>query len=457
MLAFSIAMLTPLGAVNAPATNTKISVAPDYIEGLPGDLFPVFINIENVEDLYAFGFSLKFAPHMKTIVVTAVDDGGFLYPDPYITYSYNRFEGILQVSGTLIGVQPGVSGMGTLIIVEFLVAEGGDSELHLFDAVLFDSNLGPMPCNTFDGYYKGPLANLVRKELTARDMQVGETIEFMSSVKNEANVPLYMRVRFDMMREDGLFLRFYSNEYASLGYLGPTYTEYKYVTGWEWHLWDDWDKTGDEPWLGAVGDDNYIGTGYYCYLQGFFGFEDLVLPPGMMIYEVVLEAYTIGTYDEECDLDAMCYGTEHGYDWLGSLYCGSEPGWVTPRWIGATVSDVCPEMLSDDPTDLNNLMVGVHYWTADGEDHDYAIIDAMRLKITYGGIRKQNLPQYVVVPPNKVVELPPVVWDLGPYTVGKYHCQAIAQYKFYDPADGTKPSQWIDGKKISNFAWWVGP
>jgi hypothetical protein len=203
---------------------------------------------------------------MYTLVVSDISDGGFLQPYPYITHSYNRFDGILQVSGTLTGVQPGVSGSGTLIIIEFLVTEGGDSELHLFETVLLDSNLQPISHNTFDGYYEGPKVDLVNKQLTRRDMYVCETIEFKSTVKNLADVPLYTRVRFDMIRDDGAMFRFYAGQTAGKSYPG-TKEQYLYVNSFDWGL-DQWVEEGTDPYLDAPGDGSYIWDTVNGHING---------------------------------------------------------------------------------------------------------------------------------------------------------------------------------------------
>lgn len=448
VLVLGIAML---GTVNAPVTNTMIRVQPDKIEGHPGDVFLVTITIEDVTDLYAFGFSLKFADFGKILIVSNTMDGGFLQPNPFITKKIDLFHGIIQVGGTLIGAQPGVSGAGMLYMIEFTVVEAGESELTLFDTVLLDSNLNPMPHQTRDGYYSGPTANLVRKTVDpGRDMYVGQTMGITSSVKNNGDVPLYVRVRFDMLRDDGRLFRMYAGQNAGPGY-PIAETVYLYVNEFV-PIFNDWAKIGTDPYLDVPSDGSYI-VGYdYGELDGYYGFEDLTLPPGVQILDVQLEGQTDGPYDENMDFDMYSWGTSSGpFAWLGSLYAaGIGLWWVTPRWIGASVGDVLPEVLGEDPTELNNLGIVFYYWTADGAAHAPAIVNSARLAVTIGAPIDPMVPPVYVVEPNKILELPPFTWELGVPALGKYYVTVTCEFSYYE-------SLWNDAKKVSTFTWWVNP
>lgn len=334
MLLLGVAML---GSAEAKLTSTSISVCPSLVVGHPGDSFVVSIDISKVEDLYAFEFHLQFAPYASVLAVSDVVKGNFFPPDAYIIWDVRLLDGIVLVGGTLIGNQPGVSGDGTLVSIEFVVVEAGESELTLYNTELLKrqgSTFIGIPHKTFSGYYKGPTANLVRTEiLPGRELHICQMVSFLSSVKNNGDVPLYVLVWFEMVHESGMPFVFWAGQTASKCYPG-TKTVYLYVDEFSWS-WQDWQEVGNEPYLNASDDDSFILGDDYCQFEGNFGFEDLTLATGESIQDVVLEAYTDGPYDDGCDLDVY---TWPGFDWLGSLYCAGEPRWLpqeglTKPWV----------------------------------------------------------------------------------------------------------------------------
>ena len=140
--------------------------------------------------------------------------------------------------------------------------------------------------------------------------------------------------------------------------------------------WVDWSQVGDPPYLDAITDDNYIEASEYGQLAGSFTFEDINLPPCVVITKVVLEGYTNGPFDLTNDFDV--YTTPDGV-WLGSLYATGVPAWVTRRWYSWTVDEVYPAVLTE--AGLNSLQVLVHFFTVDRLPRPPAQIDSLRLKV----------------------------------------------------------------------------
>jgi len=139
----------------------------------------------------------------------------------------------------------------------------------------------------------------------------------------------------------------------------------------------DWTTHGDSPYLDAIEDGNHIEGTTAASWMAWFGFENFTLGDAE-IKEVLLEGYTNGSYNEAVDYDIYA---EEGFTWIGSLYAIGEPAWVTPRWIGQTVDEACPAVLTEEG--LNNLQVMVEFYDPDGYGGAGNIIDCLRLKVWY--------------------------------------------------------------------------
>jgi len=145
------------------AANTTLSIDPPQIAGLNvGDTFQVNVTVSNVIDLYAWQFSLYYRGDVLN--ATEVTNGPFLegHPDtdetmlltPVFTDAYNATHGVIIASSTLVEVEGGVSGSGTLVTVTFKIREAASSTLHLTGTKLVDSAIpfgNLIPHTTEDG------------------------------------------------------------------------------------------------------------------------------------------------------------------------------------------------------------------------------------------------------------------------------------------------------------------
>lgn len=217
---FSSIVLVATGS--GGVTATKVYIEPKLIDNRDMSLSTIEVDVmvANVEDLYTWGVGLRFAP-LRTILAYYSTSGqaDFLsgpgvkvyVPDP----KENIPGGTLYIGATrwwpLGG--PGVSGSGKLATVTFNVLEAGECAIEVFGTTLKNSKNELIPHNEFDGYYKGPVAQLVRKELPlGRDISLAEVKKqrFLSSVKNFAEVPLYVKTKVHMVRDDGKVIDLWS-------------------------------------------------------------------------------------------------------------------------------------------------------------------------------------------------------------------------------------------------------
>jgi hypothetical protein len=108
-----------------------------------GQPVSVDVSISNVTDLYAFQFSAGF--NQNVLSGTGVREGPFLPsggPTFFIPGTIDNTAGTISLTAdTLIGVVPGVSGSGTLAILDFTAVGVGASPISLTDVVLLNSRL----------------------------------------------------------------------------------------------------------------------------------------------------------------------------------------------------------------------------------------------------------------------------------------------------------------------------
>jgi hypothetical protein len=123
-------------------SSTVLFVNPKTVQGKVGDNFVVNVSVSNVTDLYGYEFSLSWNPAILN--VTIVTEGPFLRSGggTYFYPQINGGSGRLKVDCGLIGSIPGVSGQGTLAIIQFHVKEGGTCDLDLYDTQLDSSTNG---------------------------------------------------------------------------------------------------------------------------------------------------------------------------------------------------------------------------------------------------------------------------------------------------------------------------
>jgi hypothetical protein len=194
---------------------TRLYVDPDEIEGVNPccDPFDIEICIEDVEDLYAYGFTLGYAPYARVLVPILVTEGPFLAqggPTVFI-YKIDPLRGQVEVACTLKAPGQRARGSGMLVIVKFKVVEAGESNLKLVDTALINSRYEFIVHDVDRGRYKGPKVEIVNIDYKY-ELDVSEKQTFNATVKKRSEPclhepdgpPLWAFVRFDISRlEDG--------------------------------------------------------------------------------------------------------------------------------------------------------------------------------------------------------------------------------------------------------------
>lgn len=427
-------MMVNMGAATPPPTKLYVDPTTAYGE-IPGEL-SIDINIEKVNNLFAYGVTVEFAPYVSVLVVSQVTEGPFLKQagNTIFKYKYSGFEGTVKVGCTILGASDGASGEGTLFSIKFKIAEAGDSPLNLIDTGLLDNNLNPITHNVQNGYYYGPTIDLTRMQiLPGRDLTVGQTLVLNSKVKNfDSDKTLEAKVKFDLVREDGFRLSLWSGQSYVSEVRDPLYL---YVN--EYNEFYEWDWTN--PGASVIGepDGDYTESIVDGAMTSEYGFEDLTLNPGDVIGRVTLEGYCQypNGYTQAVDIDTY---TTRAFEWLGSLYGSPDWGWVSPRWIGADVSDVCPDLLGKDATPLNDL--GVLLYNYEGNADNPIRVDALRLRVEFTGLYPLEATVYEVEP-HQELELDPATWALLPVDVGQYYVTATCFYTYMGYT-------WIEGTKV---------
>lgn len=303
------------------ATATKIRIEPTLIDNqdMSMSTIQVDVTIENVEDLYGWGVCLKFAP-LRTVLAYYETTGqadflsgpgvSVFVPTPY----ENVAEGTLYIGATRMMDVPGVSGSGKLATVTFNVLQAGESPIEIVDSTLVNSDNEMIPHHQFDGYYQGPVAQLVRKELPlGRDISLAEGKKqiFLSAVKNFAEVPLYVKTKIHMVRDDGKV----TDMWTGIVYLGcealddttpvtiDAAASYQYSDTTQNFVVEEHERHGTSPYLDAVdypdnylyippGTDNYVTVPYTDSFTGDGATTVFPLTYGRRVYNV--EVYVDG-------------------------------------------------------------------------------------------------------------------------------------------------------------------
>jgi len=445
-------MMVNIGKTADEEIETKIYIDPKRLPedpstlGHPGDSYIVSVEIENVTDLWAASFKIQIYPYGRILVASEITMGPFLGSDGYevapLAYNIDVFHGIIDIGISRWRSGPwvekyGISGSGTLVTFKLTVVEAGNSPITLFDVVLVDSNENHIPYHILhQSYYYGVTASLVRMRLGKRPLQ---TQTFASKVKNEGDLPLYVKVIFSNIREDGARFSFGAGQAFTTA--PPRPSEYLYVDGFDFTR-EQWNAIGTAPYLDAIEDGNMIEGTYDTAQHRWFTFQDIDLSDGAMIKDVWIEGYTKGPYNEGVDYDIYT----GDFDWLGSLYAKGDWAWVGTRWVGgASASDLVPALATEEG--LNNLKVLVYFYDPDGYGGAGNFIDSLRL--FYPPVSPIE-PVVYTLQPEETLELDPATWILRSDDVGRYTVTATVYYSYY----GVK---WIPGEKVMTRSWWVEP
>jgi hypothetical protein len=125
-------------------SSTVLSVEPNAVEEATGQNFTVNVSISNIADLY--GWQLELSWNSSLLNVTSVTEGSMLKSSGNSTFFspvVNNAAGNLSALCTRIlsfgSSVTGVSGNGTLMMIQFEVVGSGACDLNLYDTQLFNS------------------------------------------------------------------------------------------------------------------------------------------------------------------------------------------------------------------------------------------------------------------------------------------------------------------------------
>lgn len=214
-----------------------------FTQGHPGDVYEMSVKIKDVEDLWTISFEINIAPYVSVLVPSEIREGDFLsnssaWPTTFIS-DFDGLYGTISITITRMPISwpptpnEGMSGDGTLMTFKLTVIEAGVSDIDIDDSVLIDSTGAEIEHRTRDGYYWGCIATFAwwRGIKVPRYVTAGETFNLSSRVWNFGDTPLYVRVRFDIDRdEDGRRIVIRSGQTYTGGGLGePLPYEYLYL------------------------------------------------------------------------------------------------------------------------------------------------------------------------------------------------------------------------------------
>jgi hypothetical protein len=127
-----------------------LSIQPPSTSVAAGNTFAVDVNIANVSDLYAFQLDVGFTPGILS--ATSVTEGSFLSSvgtTSFLVGTIDNTAGTITFNAdTLIGPIAGVTGSGTLAILDFTALAAGTSPIDIANVTLLDSSISPITSTT---------------------------------------------------------------------------------------------------------------------------------------------------------------------------------------------------------------------------------------------------------------------------------------------------------------------
>lgn len=232
ILAF-MALLLGIAVKSSTIPGVKSSTATIYVNpqttvGTLGQNFTVNIEISDVVDLYGWEFRLGWnATLLEALNVT---EGPFLKQggDTFFCSKINNTAGYMIVDCTLLGNVPGVSGNGTLAIVEFYVETVGDCTLDLYGTILINSAEQPIEHTAFDGYYYTSVHDVAVTNLAASESSVNVTVENQGTHTETFNVSTYYtRLTDPLIGTQTVTLELGANITLTFTWTPPAYGRYE--------------------------------------------------------------------------------------------------------------------------------------------------------------------------------------------------------------------------------------
>ena len=112
-----------------------------------GSNFEIPVSITGVADL--FGFQFDFSYNTQILQLISINEGPFLSSSGDTTFfipgTDNGFGTATGTADTILGLVPGVSGTGTLALLDFEAVGAGTTNVNLANVKLLDSTLSDIP------------------------------------------------------------------------------------------------------------------------------------------------------------------------------------------------------------------------------------------------------------------------------------------------------------------------
>jgi hypothetical protein len=439
--------VTITAAIGAPAptpTLPQVYLTPTGdvpASGLmhPDDVYSFTINIKDVTDLFAAQVTVKYPAFYEVVTPRNFAEGNFL-SDTGATIFYTISD---PVTGTITFIilktgpqsQGGASGSGLLASWEFRCVEAGEGAFSVGECILLNSYGTLMPYTTGPGgFFHGSVARLIRVQvLPGRKVVVGQQINLTAKVKNEGDLPLYVKVRFNIQRaEVPRNIEIYSGQtYGGGGAGEPDPFIYVYAV-------DYIPDTGTGDWSnpGALigpPDGVYSETTVDWADSDLYTFEQIDLA-GRVIKNMDLQCYTsqpgIGT-DNDFDnyIYVLCTDGNWRIAWCDSAGGSVNWAWTGGRYYQGSANDM-PEYYragrdAHTQTGFNSMQYFVENYPA--ESGEVMRIDSVRWKVYFASITPVDPPVFVIQP-GKQLDLDNVIWPTTEDHIGSYTLTATIEY-----------------------------
>jgi hypothetical protein len=137
-----------LPAVADPLPVT-LSIQPSYSSVAAGNLFQVSVNISPVTNFFAFQFNISFDPAILSAV--SVTEGTFLPSTGNFFSGFDDGFGTISYVADALNGPAGITGQGTLAILQFRALGPGASGINLSDIILLNADQADIPFNISNG------------------------------------------------------------------------------------------------------------------------------------------------------------------------------------------------------------------------------------------------------------------------------------------------------------------
>jgi len=184
LMSILMAMFNPSIALASP--EAALVVSPSNSVANPGEHIFVNVTITDVSDL--FGYQVRLGFERDILRAVRALEGPFLKEgttSPSGTFFTYQIQTQVQrtyiiVACITLGKYPGVSGSGTLFTIDFMVQDGGVSDLSLSETILLDSDGIEISHGTFDGTFHTTVPR-AQFTPTPTDPTTGENVTFDAS------------------------------------------------------------------------------------------------------------------------------------------------------------------------------------------------------------------------------------------------------------------------------------